>query len=104
MTEWISMVQPPVFLNDPVGYLRHYLPTDYLPPYGTQLTPENYDSCTDTSTRSRIIHIANATGSADVYRLHITIIDSSTGRQLAFCEGPDGIMLDYLHAHTKKTS
>lgn len=98
------MVRPPVYLEDPAGYLRHHLPADYVPPYGTQLTPDNFDRCTDTRNRTRTIHIANPTGSEDTYRLHLTSADSLTGRQLALCEGPDGMMIEHLHAHTKKAS
>lgn len=88
---------PPVLTSDPVGYLRHFLPEDYLPPYGTPLTPETFASYVDHGFGVIATDIACADGGATQYILQLRSQTEPDGRELARCE-TEG----YIHPYTRK--
>lgn len=89
------MTLPPAFTSNPTEYLHHFLPADYLAPYGTLTTPDSFSSAP---------LIANDTGGVEQYTLTVDITDTATGQQFASCWGPDGQRVKYQHPHTRVLS
>src|SRR5699024_10668048 len=91
-------------MADPGAYLNHFLPADYLPPYGTPLTPETFITQVDTTNATCTVRIATSDGGSQAYVLHLAAMQESDGRLTARCEDPAGKPVDYLHPHTKRSA
>lgn len=93
----MAEAEPPVITSDPAGYLKHFLPADYLPPYGTDITPETFASYIDRGFAILATHIATADGGKDQSILNLHSQTESDGRELARSDTDD-----YIHPYTRE--